>query len=101
MSEESPKPSRVPVFQRVLEALAQGPMEWYALGAYVWPHRTPGCRMWNYSSNGGPPAWVRVMGKAIKRLKLYSYDDPRTGRRMVGRTRETPKAWPVGSPPAK
>ena len=78
------------MYDRAVIALRDGPLEWYVLGRTLWPPEN--CpHAWNYSSNGGPPAWVRTMGKIIKRLKLLDYQD-KHNRRMIGKSALTPRS---------
>jgi hypothetical protein len=67
---------------RIRKALANGPLDSYALANLVWPQKTY-AKAWRYQSNGGPPGWVLPLGKAIKRMNLQTWHKFNPRRKMV------------------
>jgi hypothetical protein len=65
---------------RIKTALQNGPLDTYRLADIVWPQETH-ARSWRNQTNGGPPAWVLALGKAIRRLGLRV--DHRDGKKYL------------------
>lgn len=52
--------------KRIHKALAKGPLSTYDLATILWPQDTCSSA-WRHSPGGGPPAWVRTLGKAVNK----------------------------------
>lgn len=59
-----------PLVERIDEALAGGRLSIWNLAALLWPpDEHP--RAWRHSSRGGPCAWTRTLGAALRRGAFY------------------------------
>jgi hypothetical protein len=60
---------------RIDEALAGRPLEYYELAAQLWPIRS---KAWRTATGGGPPGLVMALSAALRRGKFRMSSEGRT-----------------------